>query len=66
MSEHKKPDKHSDVHDAAAKLGHLGGLKGGPARAAKLTDEERSKIASEGGKARAAKAHAVKKRAKKK
>jgi len=37
---------------AAVALGRRGGLKGGPARAAKLTPEERSKIAQ-----KAARAH---------
>ena len=40
---------------AAVELGHRGGLKGGPARAAKLSAIERRKIASQGGKAKAAK-----------
>ncbi len=31
-------------HDAAVKLGRLGGRKGGPARASKLTPEERREI----------------------
>ncbi len=34
-----------DVHDAAASLGSLGGLVGGPARAEALTGKERSEIA---------------------
>jgi hypothetical protein len=33
------------VHEAAVALGRLGGLKGGKARAEKLTPKERSKIA---------------------
>lgn len=37
---------------AAVALGRLGGKKGGPARAAKLTPEERSKIARKAAKAR--------------
>lgn len=40
---------------AAKTLGKSGGLKGGPARAKKLSSIERSKIASEGGKAKAGK-----------
>lgn len=31
-------------HEAAVKLGRLGGKKGGPARAAKLTPEQRREI----------------------
>lgn len=37
---------------AAVALGKLGGLKGGKARAAKLTPEERSKIAKNAAKSR--------------
>jgi hypothetical protein len=37
---------------AAVALGRLGGLKGGYARAAKMTDKERSKSASDAAKAR--------------
>lgn len=40
------------VHDAAVYLGRMGGKKGGPARAAKLSKEERSKIAAQGAKAK--------------
>lgn len=47
---HKKKVKHKNA--AAQALGHRGGLKGGPARAAVLSKEERSKIASQGGVAR--------------
>ncbi len=39
-------------HDAAVKLGRLGGKKGGPARAAKLTPEERRAIAKNAAKSR--------------
>jgi hypothetical protein len=39
--EPQKPQKAFD----AKKLGHLGGLKGGKARASKLTPEQRSEIA---------------------
>ena len=37
---------------AAVALGKLGGLKGGPARAAKLTPEQRREIALKGARAR--------------
>lgn len=37
---------------AAVSLGRRGGLKGGPARAAKLSDKERSRIAREAAQAR--------------
>lgn len=40
--ETEKPEKNA----AAVELGRLGGLKGGKARAAKLTDEKKSEIAS--------------------
>lgn len=52
-----------DISDAetrrklAAALGRLGGLKGGKARAAKLTKEERSASASKAARARWAKKH---------
>jgi hypothetical protein len=36
-------------NSAAVSLGRLGGLKGGKARAAKLTPEQRSEIARKGG-----------------
>jgi hypothetical protein len=36
----------------AVNLGKKGGKKGGPARAAKLTPQQRKKIASQGGKAK--------------
>ena len=42
-----------DTRKALARaLGRLGGLKGGPARAAKMSKAERSKSASEAAKAR--------------
>lgn len=44
MSEGKNP--------AAVELGRLGGLKGGKARAEKLTKEQRSEIARKAAKAR--------------
>lgn len=40
------------ISSAAAALGRKGGLKGGKARAKKLTAEERSKIAKQGAAAR--------------
>ena len=47
-----KPEK----NPAAVALGRLGGLKGGNARAAKLTSEKRSEIAQRAAKQRWAKA----------
>ena len=44
----EQPEK----NPAAVALGRLGGLKGGPARAKKLTAEERSEIASHAAQAR--------------
>jgi hypothetical protein len=41
----RKPSVSASVHEAAVALGRLGGLKGGKARAEKLTPKERSKIA---------------------
>ena len=46
--ESPKPKK----NPAAVALGRLGGKKGGPARAAKLTPEERREIAQKAAKAR--------------
>ena len=39
-------------NEAAVSLGRLGGLKGGPARAAKLSKKKRKEIASKAAKAR--------------
>ena len=44
----EKPEK----NPAAVELGRLGGLKGGPARARKLTPERRREIAKEAAEAR--------------
>lgn len=52
-----KTKKSSDM----AALGKLGGKKGGPARAAKLTSTEKKEIAKKGGLAKAMKAGGVKK-----
>ena len=49
--EREKPEE-SDKNPAAVALGRLGGLKGGKARAAKLTSEERSRIARKAAMAR--------------
>jgi hypothetical protein len=46
----KSPAK--EKNPAAVALGHLGGLKGGPARADKLSEEERKEIARRAAKAR--------------
>jgi len=40
------------INQAAAALGRLGGLKGGPARAKKLSPKKRSQIAKKAAKAR--------------
>ena len=42
----------SALHDAAKRLGHAGGVKGGPARARRLSQEERSEIARKAAEAR--------------
>lgn len=42
----------AEKNPAAVALGRLGGLKGGKARAAKLSDEERSEIAKKAANAR--------------
>ncbi|MCH7593162.1 MAG: hypothetical protein IIB27_01465 [Chloroflexi bacterium] len=45
-------DTRDEISKAAAALGRRGGLKGGPARAAKLTKEQRTAIAKKAAKAR--------------
>ena len=50
----KPPEREKDP--AAVSLGRRGGLKGGPARAAKLSAEERSEIGKKAAKARWGKA----------
>jgi hypothetical protein len=42
----------SEKNPAAVALGHLGGLKGGPARAKKLSAKKRKEIASKAARAR--------------
>ncbi len=42
----------SGKNPAAVALGHLGGMKGGPARAAALSPKKRSQIAAKAAKAR--------------
>jgi hypothetical protein len=49
------PAEKSEKNPAAVSLGRLGGLKGGKARAAKLTDERKSEIASKAATAKWAK-----------
>jgi hypothetical protein len=44
-SEEPTPDPNAGKNPAAVELGRLGGLKGGKARAEKLTAEQRSEIA---------------------
>jgi hypothetical protein len=46
----KPPTK--EKNPAAVALGHLGGLKGGPARAKKLSEKRRSEIAKKAAKTR--------------
>ena len=51
--EHPTPDPTPEErHAAAVALGRLGGRKGGKARAAKLTPEQRSQIAKKAAQAR--------------
>ena len=47
-----KYDPDSGKNPAAVSLGRLGGLKGGPARAAALSAKKRSEIAARGAQAR--------------
>lgn len=51
-----------DKHRFAASLGRLGGLKGGPARAQKLSAKERSEIAAKAARARWKKPRGAKKK----
>jgi general stress protein YciG len=46
-----KEDRRTPIQVMAAMLGRLGGLKGGPARAAALSPERRREIAAMGGRA---------------
>mgnify|MGYP001240467670 CR=1 FL=1 len=46
------PSPDDGKNPAAVELGRLGGLKGGKARAANLSDEQRSEIASKAARAR--------------
>ena len=54
MTESQDPTD-EELSELARKLGRRGGLKGGPARAAKMTPEERSESARKAAKARWAK-----------
>lgn len=45
MPKHSRKKTNEKKNPAAVALGRLGGLKGGPARAAKLTAEQRSEFA---------------------
>jgi len=47
-----EPPRQRAKNPAAVALGHLGGLKGGPARAAKLSRRKRSQIAKRAAKIR--------------
>lgn len=47
-----KPEVPKGKNPHAVALGHLGGLKGGKARASKLTPEQRKEIAQKAAKAR--------------
>ena len=53
----KDPSVEDGKHPAAVALGRLGGLKGGNARAEKLSPEERSRIATLAANARWKKGH---------
>jgi hypothetical protein len=51
-SEGPEPDPYEGKNPAAVELGRQGGLKGGKARAEKLTPEQRSEIARKAAQAR--------------
>lgn len=48
----KKPEEKPEKNPAAVELGRLGGLKGGKARAEKLSPKKRQEIAKKAAKAR--------------
>lgn len=50
--EAEEPDPDAGKNPAAVELGRKGGLKGGPARAAKMTPQERSESARKAARAR--------------
>ncbi len=52
QTEKLEPSPEREKDPAAVSLGRRGGLKGGPARAEKLTAEERSEIGKKAAKAR--------------
>lgn len=54
--------KSKGLTQAAKTLGSKGGKRGGPARAKTLTSQQRSAIASKGGKAKSAKKGVTKKK----
>lgn len=58
IGEEPKEEPPTEKNPAAVELGRLGGLKGGKARAEKLTPEQRSEIARNAVKARWAKKEA--------
>jgi hypothetical protein len=51
----KEPEPPKEKNPAAVALGRLGGLKGGRARAAKLSEEQRKEIARKAARSRWAK-----------
>lgn len=51
-SEYKKKVKTSGKNAYAASIGHLGGIKGGRERAAKLTESQRKEVAQKAAHAR--------------
>ncbi|MEW6616587.1 MAG: hypothetical protein AB1401_14115 [Thermodesulfobacteriota bacterium] len=52
VTEEKPPDLPTDKNPHAVALGRLGGLKGGPIRAKKLSKKKRSEIAKKAAQAR--------------
>jgi hypothetical protein len=52
VQEAEKPDRPPEKNPAAVELGRLGGLKGGKARAEKLSKKRRSEIAKKAAEAR--------------
>jgi hypothetical protein len=52
IEESEKPEPSRAAREYLAKIGRIGGKRGGPARAATLTKEQRHQIASNAAKAR--------------
>ena len=63
--EPEQPKERSPISEYLAQIGRKGGLKGGPARAKKLSPRKRKKIAQEAAKARWDKKQSLQRKSKK-